>query len=92
MGGNQLFSYGWLVVMNGRGTLGQEMLGPGGPDSPFGTLRRWFLRGAGGGQGLPLPIAETELGDWFPACPARCFRRVPPEPPGPNKVCSRPPV
>jgi len=62
MGGNQLFSYGWLVVMNGRGALGQEMLGLGARTArlePKALISPWRRAG---GQGLPLPIAETELG------------------------------
>jgi len=44
---------------------GQEVPCPGGPAGPLGIIRRWDLRGEGGGQGLPPPISEN-----------RCFLRV----------------
>jgi len=65
---------------------------PGGPDGPLGTMRRWSLRRQGGGQGLPPPLAEDRYFLRVSAYPGRCFRRVPPEPPGHNKICSAPPV
>ena len=64
---------------------------PGGPGGPLGTMRRWFLRGRGGGQGLPPPSAEAQSVHRGYGPPGRCFRRVPPEPPGHNKACTPPP-
>jgi len=71
---------------------GQEVPWPGGPAGPLGIIRRWDLRGEGGGQGLPPPISEKRCFLRVSGPPGRCFRRVPPEPPGPNKTCSGPPV
>ena len=34
---------------------------PGGPGGPLGTMRRWFLRGWGGGQGLPASSGGNKL-------------------------------
>ena len=48
----------------------------------IGITRRWFLRGRGGGQGLPPLIWESQGFLRISAHPDRCFRRVPPEPPG----------
>jgi hypothetical protein len=48
----------------------------------IGIIRRWFLRGRGGGQGLPPLISESQGFLRISAHPDRCFRRVPPEPPG----------
>ena len=62
----------------------------GDPDGPLGTMRRWFLRGRGGGQGLPPPLAEAQPVPRGYGPPGRCFRRVPPEPPGQNKACTPP--
>jgi len=39
---------------------GQEVPWPGGSDGPFGIIRRWDLRGEGGGQGLPPPISPGD--------------------------------
>jgi len=55
-------------------------------------MRRWFLRGWGGGQGLPHPPAEGQCFLRVSAHPGRCFRRVPPGPPGHNNTFSGPPV
>jgi large subunit ribosomal protein L34 len=63
---------------------------PEGPGGPLGTMRRWFLRGRGGGQGLPPPLAEAQSVPRGYGPPGRCFRRVPPEPPGHNKACTPP--
>jgi len=71
---------------------GQEVPWPGGPAGPLGIIRRWDLRGDGGSQGLPPPISEKRCFLRVSGPPGRCFRRVPPEPPGQNKTCSRPPV
>ena len=70
---------------------GQEVPRPGGSAGPLGILRRWDLRGEGGGQGLPPSISEKRCFLRVSGHPGRCFRRVPPEPPGPNKTCSGPP-
>jgi len=61
------------------------------PAGPLGIIRRWDLRGEGGGQGLPPPISEKRCFLRVSGHPGRCFRRVPPEPPGRNKTCSGPP-
>ena len=63
-----------------------------GPGRSAGIIRRWDLRGEGGGQGLPPPISEKRCFLLASGHPGRCFRRVPPEPPGHNKTCSGPPV
>ena len=47
----------------------------------IGIIRRWFLRGRGGGQGLLRLISESPGFLRISAHPDRCFRRVPPEPP-----------
>ena len=62
----------------------QEVPWPGGavpPRRDWNTRRR-FLRGRGGGQGLPPLISESQGFLRISAHPDRCFRRVPPEPPG----------
>ena len=64
---------------------------PGGPGGPLGTLRRWFLRGRGGGpRPPPPPLAEARSVHRGYGPPGRCFRRVPPKPPGHNKACTPP--
>ena len=63
-----------------------------GPGRSAGIIRRWDLRGEGGGQGLPPPLSEKRCFLRVSGHPGRCFRRVPPEPPGRNKTCPGPPV
>ena len=48
----------------------------------IGIISNWFPRGRGGGQGLPPLISESPGFLRISAHPDRCFRRVPPEPPG----------
>jgi len=67
--------------MNEGPALGQEVPWPGGSDGSLGTMRRWFLRGGGGGQDLPPSIADKECFLRVSTYPGRCFRRAPPEPP-----------
>ena len=55
---------------------------PGGLSAALGIMRRRFLRGGGGGQGLPPPIAENPCFLRTSAHPDRCFRRASPKPPG----------
>ena len=71
---------------------GKKVPWPGGPGGPLGIMRRCFLRGGGGGQGLPPPTAEDQGFLRVSTPPGRCFPRVPPEPPGHNKTCTGPPV
>jgi hypothetical protein len=58
--------------------------GSGSRHGGIGTMRRWFLRGQGGGQGLPPPLAEAQSvhpGLWVsrPMLPARTARTPRPQ-------------
>jgi hypothetical protein len=74
------------------GVMAKRCARPWGPGGPLGTIRRWFLRRGGGGQGRPHPPAEGRRFLRVSAHPGRCFRRVPPGPPGHNRTCPGPPV
>jgi len=65
--------------------MGQGVPGPGGLDGPLGTIRRWFLRGAGGEKTSRLLRRKGAEIFVVKEMPGRCFRHVPSRPPGLNK-------
>ncbi len=70
----------------------QEVPWPGDPGATLGILSADFFVDGGGGQGLP-PL-RSEFQDFLrvSAPPDRCFRRVPPKPPGQQQSLPPPPV
>ena len=63
----------------------------GDPDGPLGTMRRWFLRGRGGGQGLPPPLAEAQsVHRGYGGLPADASGAYRPNPQATTKLAPRP--
>jgi len=70
---------------------GQAVPWPSGPDVTLGTIRRWDLRGGGGGQGLPPPSRIFGPFVEFRFLPADASGAYRPNPKANNQTCSVPP-
>ncbi|MCX5912470.1 MAG: hypothetical protein NTV04_11115, partial [Deltaproteobacteria bacterium] len=53
-------------------------------------MRRWFLRGRGGGQGLPPPLAEAQSVHRAMGLPADASGAYRPNPQATTKLAPRP--
>jgi len=88
-GGNPSVTGGYLLWTEVR-RKGKGPPWPGGPGGPLGTLRRWFLRGPGGGQGLRLlwrKLSPFPGAMGFPADASGAYR---PNPQATTKLAPRP--